>query len=339
VTYLNATFGTLSSSAYAANYLFQGERLDTAVNQYITWKRVYLPTLQRWANPDPSGYKAGDNNLYRAEGDGPISSRDPSGLRVTQDGGEAFAPATSGPSRPATGWFGDDFWDDVYFVFKLTSPSVFPAVDAALTHPYAEPTIGAVDGFFAGWGSKLCFGDSFTGARAKVYGNTATVNHGGQAFDTGELVGYIHGVCLVLGGLNSLYNGAVAGGGAATVSGGGAAAVAVPAAGHIAVVAEGAGAVAVGGNAANMTGGNFPDDPDPLGGGPTETYDNPADAIGDIHGKAKRVGSGPTRNPYWRAHGYTDTHYYVDSDGVKHTVFYNPKTGMYSGAHPSSGQP
>jgi RHS repeat-associated protein len=105
VTYLTSTWGTLSGSAYAANYLFQGERLDPMVNQYITWNRVYLPTLQRWANPDPSGYKAGDNNLYRAEGDGPISSRDPSGLRVTQDGGEAFAYNPSNGSPEINWWF------------------------------------------------------------------------------------------------------------------------------------------------------------------------------------------------------------------------------------------
>ena len=48
VTYLNATFGTLSSSAYAANYLFQGERLDPATGYYHADDRDYSSTLQRW---------------------------------------------------------------------------------------------------------------------------------------------------------------------------------------------------------------------------------------------------------------------------------------------------
>jgi len=110
VTYLNASWSTLSSSAYAANYLFQGERIDPAVNQYITWNRVYLPTLQRWANPDPKGYKAGDINLDRFVDDNPITERDPSGLdavtdwfatKIVQGGdlisGGRFSGAISGP--------------------------------------------------------------------------------------------------------------------------------------------------------------------------------------------------------------------------------------------------
>jgi RHS repeat-associated protein len=82
VTYLTASWSTLSSSAYVVNYLFQGERLDPAVNQYITWNRVYLPSVQRWANPDPKGFAAGDSNLYRFAANRPTVALDPSGLEI-----------------------------------------------------------------------------------------------------------------------------------------------------------------------------------------------------------------------------------------------------------------
>jgi RHS repeat-associated protein len=69
-----------------------------------------------------------------------------------------------------------------------------------------------------------------------------------------------------------------------------------------------------------------------------EAFRKPADAIGDLHGEAKLVGNGVTKNGFWTNQGFTKTEYYVDSNGIKWTVFKNPKTGEYSGAHPSSGQ-
>jgi len=72
--------------------------------------------------------------------------------------------------------------------------------------------------------------------------------------------------------------------------------------------------------------------------GPKEAFKSPAAAIGDLQETAKHVGSGKTNNPQWIEWGYTETHYFRDSNGVKWTVFRNPKTGEYSGAHMSSGQ-
>ena len=69
-----------------------------------------------------------------------------------------------------------------------------------------------------------------------------------------------------------------------------------------------------------------------------ETFKDPADAIGDLQGEATPVETGPTKSQFWIDRGFTETRYYVDSNGVKHTVFYNPTTGEYSGAHTSSGQ-
>ena len=74
------------------------------------------------------------------------------------------------------------------------------------------------------------------------------------------------------------------------------------------------------------------------GAGPTETFADPAAAIGDVYGVATKVGQAATKNPQWINWGYTQTYYYEDSNGVQNTVFYNPSTRTYSGGHPSSGQ-
>jgi len=80
VSYLNANWGSVSSSAYAFNYLFQGLRLDTAVNLYDQRYRVDSPALGRPLQADPLGLGAGDSNVYRSEGNNPANVTDPSGL-------------------------------------------------------------------------------------------------------------------------------------------------------------------------------------------------------------------------------------------------------------------
>ena len=64
-----------------------------------------------------------------------------------------------------------------------------------------------------------------------------------------------------------------------------------------------------------------------------EAFADPADAIGDLQGQATHVGSGKT-NPaqpsgqFWIDRGYTETHYFVDSNGDKWTLFFNRDTGL-----------
>jgi RHS repeat-associated protein len=80
VTVLNASWTTLGSSAYAMNYGPQGERLDGTTGLVYSRGRDRSPTMDRWAEADPSGFGGGDVNLYRAEGDAPVARLDPGGL-------------------------------------------------------------------------------------------------------------------------------------------------------------------------------------------------------------------------------------------------------------------
>jgi RHS repeat-associated protein len=87
VTYLNASWSTISSSAYAWIYGFQGLRADTATGNLSARHRDYRPTLQRWLQLDPIGIGGGDTNFFRTEGDNPTDNVDPTGL----DSGKGFA--------------------------------------------------------------------------------------------------------------------------------------------------------------------------------------------------------------------------------------------------------
>jgi RHS repeat-associated protein len=80
VTFLNASWSTLSGSAYAWVYLFQGGRYDATTGLYNFRNRDYSPTLSRWMQNDPLGYAAGDSNLYRTESNNSLNLVDPFGL-------------------------------------------------------------------------------------------------------------------------------------------------------------------------------------------------------------------------------------------------------------------
>jgi RHS repeat-associated protein len=92
VTVLNASWGTLSGSAYSWVYGFQGMRYDPTSGLYESQSRWYSPTLQRWISIDPLRYGAGDADLYRMEGNGPVDRTDPSGLDSYPPGWNQFAP-------------------------------------------------------------------------------------------------------------------------------------------------------------------------------------------------------------------------------------------------------
>jgi RHS repeat-associated protein len=90
VTYLNASWSTISASAYAWIYGFQGLGLDTATGNNYSRERDSRPALGRFLQGDPARYAAGDTNLYRLEADGPTNGTDPSGMIDNPSGQEMF---------------------------------------------------------------------------------------------------------------------------------------------------------------------------------------------------------------------------------------------------------
>jgi RHS repeat-associated protein len=65
-------------------YKFTGRELDSETGLQYHHARYYDPATGRWTTDDPSGFAAGDPNLYRYVQNGPTNSTDPSGL--SQDG-------------------------------------------------------------------------------------------------------------------------------------------------------------------------------------------------------------------------------------------------------------
>jgi len=94
ITWMNASFGALSASAYAWNRTFTGQVLDSETGLMLYRNRYYNTGLGRFVTRDPIGYEAGDNSLYRYVGNMPTFSVDSYGQQVTAYYGPYGGPTT-----------------------------------------------------------------------------------------------------------------------------------------------------------------------------------------------------------------------------------------------------
>jgi RHS repeat-associated protein len=83
-TILSTNNTQLSTSAYGNRFMFQGREYFPELGIYDYRHRMYHPGLGRFLQTDPTGFDAGDMNLFRYCGDDPIDRSDPIGL-VSED--------------------------------------------------------------------------------------------------------------------------------------------------------------------------------------------------------------------------------------------------------------
>jgi RHS repeat-associated protein len=69
-------------SWYGNRFMFQGREYLSELGIYDYRHRMYNPALGRFLQTDPTGFDAGDMNLFRYCGDDPVDGSDPTGLYV-----------------------------------------------------------------------------------------------------------------------------------------------------------------------------------------------------------------------------------------------------------------
>jgi RHS repeat-associated protein len=87
-----------TSSSSGDRFKFTGREWDAELGLYFYRARYYGPSDGRFESEDPTGFSAGDPDLYRYVGNRPANATDPSGLDDLK------------PVRPP---FGSPYWDDL----------------------------------------------------------------------------------------------------------------------------------------------------------------------------------------------------------------------------------
>src|SRR5207302_3122135 len=79
-TILSTNNARLSTSAIGNRFMFQGREWIKELGIYDYRHRMYHPGLGRFLQSDPTGFDAGDMNLFRYCDDDPLDLSDPMGL-------------------------------------------------------------------------------------------------------------------------------------------------------------------------------------------------------------------------------------------------------------------
>ncbi len=96
------SFGNIVTETNATNgdrFKFAGMQFDAVIGQYFDHARWYNASVGRFNRVDPTGFSAGDRNLYRYADNAPTDATDSSGLDVS--GGSEQSPPAPLPPIPS----------------------------------------------------------------------------------------------------------------------------------------------------------------------------------------------------------------------------------------------
>ena len=91
---VQVTNGPLSSSF---TFSYTGQWYDSVTKLYDYSHRWYDPAVGRFVTEDPSGFSAGDTDLYRYVGNDPLNGTDSTGLHNDSGNGSAVSELLSAP--------------------------------------------------------------------------------------------------------------------------------------------------------------------------------------------------------------------------------------------------
>jgi RHS repeat-associated protein len=200
--YLNSSWGSLSGSAYAWKFLYQGGELGKAIGQFSFQHREYNATLGRWLQNDPLIYTSGDLNLYLGNVNNPNSFNDPFGLTSCEEKDKCGPDVNS--------WFTDelnihlDYWKGFRGAYDKLANSD-KALHAALlqnylaTIPYKWMSINV-----AGCGTGKCDRTVFLCGVCIHQSKLGDIVYGAAAQLVIEAAKLIVAAAIVKGGTNSV---------------------------------------------------------------------------------------------------------------------------------------
>jgi RHS repeat-associated protein len=131
-------FTSQSNSAYQPLFAYTGQMWDADAGLYYYHARWYNPVIGRFISQDPSGFAAGDANLYRYVVNSPTNFTDPTGLQGT----------SSGYPNPQNYYTKEGFLEAWQSYHQRNMSEVYNRLEGAGNHPgpeFDEPAIQQAD--------------------------------------------------------------------------------------------------------------------------------------------------------------------------------------------------
>jgi RHS repeat-associated protein len=160
------SFGNITSQTSSANqplFAFTGQLFDKDTGLQYNSARWYDPHLGRFISQDPSGFAAGDPNLYRYVTNSPANFIDPTGLEAESAAGGVVASGRTGPD--ANGW-----WQYGNFYPEVIGPGASLADGSdGYFGENSDSVLGAtIGGLLRGIGGTFMSGEAYDSAKGAM---------------------------------------------------------------------------------------------------------------------------------------------------------------------------